>query len=521
MNQLTEPLVSLFDWVCSVSIMATVLVALILVMQRVLKNRLKPRWLYLMWLLVILRLILPWGPESEFSIYNWIGYTHSVNSDVPMNQEVMLPGVDVQETTAQSVYRNLFVVIWLIGVCLLGIYTVWVNRKFAKKMKKEKVPITDVRMLELFKQCKNMMAVNKPIALVESRHLATPTLFGFIAPQLILPRNISSSLNDDQLRHVFLHELAHSKRNDIGVNWFMHVLLIIHWFNPVLWYGYRRMRDDQEIASDALALSCLTPDKRQDYGYTLIQLLESFSQPARAIGNVNLMGSKKQLQRRIRMIKQFKSNSYRWSFLGIATIVFISGCTLTNPKVSPTSSPLASSTVSEGKSAGADSVEQQSKVSDDTSKQTASGEQQTVQDDATKQVASTGQAGSDNKLEPKTSPAPLPVAPSDTLKPAPSAGVQATASEEKPRPVPAVKEQVSAPAEQPILVPSEGVRTTVSEEKPRPVPSVREQGSAPAVQPSLVPSEGRGSAAAEEKARPAQASDGSFFKEDTAVKDPG
>jgi bla regulator protein BlaR1 len=372
-NRLTEHLITLFDWVWSVSTMASVLVVLIVVMQLVLKHRLKPRWHYLMWLLVIVRLILPWGPESDFSIYNWIGYTDSAHSAVQVTQEEILARAAIPETAAQSVYRNLFV-IWLVGVCLFGTYTIRINRKFAQKMKKETVAITDARVLELFNQCKKMMSINRPIALAQSCNLATPTLFGFVKPQLIMPQTILNSLNDDQLQHVFLHELAHSKRNDIEVNWFMHVLLIIHWFNPVLWYAYRRMREDQEIASDALALSCLTPDKSQDYGYTLIKLLENFSQPVQVAGNVNLTGSKTQLQRRIKMIKQFKSNSYRWSFLGMATIIFISGCALTNPKVSQTSTQLPNSTVSEVKPT--DSVGPQPTTSDDKPKESAPVESQ-------------------------------------------------------------------------------------------------------------------------------------------------
>jgi len=360
-NRKIEYLINLFDWVWSVSTMASVLVVLIIVMQHVLKHRLKARWLYLMWLLVIVRLILPWSPESEFSIYNWIGYTGSVHSVVQVTQEEMIAKAVIPETATQSVYRNLMV-IWLVGVCLLGIYTVRINRKFAKKIKKETVTITDARVLEIFYHCKKLMSINRSISLVESYNLATPTLFGFVKPQLIMPHTILTSLNDDELQHVFLHELAHSKRNDIEVNWFMHVLLIIHWFNPVLWYAYHRMREDQEIASDALALSYISPDKSHDYGYTLIKLLENFSQPVRVPGNVNLTGSKIQLQRRIKMIKQFKSNSYRMSFLGMAALIFISGCALTNPKISQTPTQLPSTAVSEENSSAASPVAQQPTV---------------------------------------------------------------------------------------------------------------------------------------------------------------
>ncbi|WP_248927611.1 M56 family metallopeptidase [Paenibacillus hamazuiensis] len=460
-----ELFAALFDWVTSVSIMAAILVALVRALQQVLKNRLKPRWHYFLWLIVILRLILPWGPESEFSIYNWIGYPHSVYSAVQINQEEVSTAADEQGSASPAGYRDVLAALWAVGVCLLALYTVWVNWAFALRMKKETVRITDARVLELFQQCKTIMKVHTPIGLVQSRRLAAPALFGFFNPVLIMPHNISESLNDEQLRHVFLHELAHCKRNDIRVNGLMYALLIVHWFNPVLWYAYRRMRDDQEIASDALALSYLAPDKRQDYGYTIIKLLENFSQPARAIGNVYLVGNKDQLKRRMRMIKQFRSGSYRWSFLGIAIIIFVSGCTLTNPKVDSSSAPLSSSAISNEKSAGAG----QSQALGDTTQTAVSGDQQrNVSDDAAKQSASSGGQLTTPESKPET------------------AGSRNAASEDKPRTAPSLREQTPAPAT-PSPVPAEETRAAAPEEKPRKMPSVREAAPAPASAPAASP----------------------------------
>lgn len=457
-----------------------------------------------MWLLVILRLVLPWSPESEFSIYNWIGYSPSVHSAVPIQLEEGMTRADAQGAASSPVYRDIFVLVWLVGVCLLAIYTIWVNWAFALKLNKETVPVTEPRVLELFRQCKTTMKVSTPIALVQSRQLATPALFGFIKPLLILPHNMADSLNDDQLRHVLLHELAHSKRNDIRVNGLMHALLIIHWFNPVLWYAYRRMRDDQEIASDALALSCLSPDKRQDYGYTLIHLLESFSRPARVIGNVNLMGNKAQLQRRMKMIKQFKSKSYRWSFLGMAAIVFISGCALTNPKGNSNSTPLASSAVSEEKSIGAN----QSKVSENNSTTVDSGVQQQNNPGETVKQSSGAKADSDTKQESVTSSGlQQQQASNGMLQPAPSAEVRASASEEKAKPVPSVSQQTPAPVEPTRLVPTEEGRVAAQKgETPRPVAPEKRAATAPAPAPAeaprLVPSDETRAEASQDRPRP-------------------
>lgn len=332
MNAMTELFTGIFNWILSVSTMATITVVFIMLIQRILHNRIKPRWHYLMWLLVLVRLLLPWHLESHFSIYNWLSYPESIHE---FNPAVAVETHEEWAGTAAS--ENLLykygISIWLLGIVLFAIYTCVINHQFARKITKETRPITDISITQLFAQCHQLMSIHKPVALVVSDKLSMPTLFGFWKPCLVMPQSAIHSLNQEQLRHVFLHELAHCKRNDIGVNWLMQFLLIIHWFNPVLWYAHQRMREDQEIASDALALSYIEPAKREAYGYTLIQLLENYVRPVSVPGNVHLSGNKSQLKRRIMMIKHFQFNSYRWSFLGLAAVVIISGCSLTNASV--------------------------------------------------------------------------------------------------------------------------------------------------------------------------------------------
>ncbi|GJM74662.1 hypothetical protein HMSSN036_68780 [Paenibacillus macerans] len=45
----------------------------------------------------------------------------------------------------------------------------------------------------------------------------------------------------------------------------MTVLLIMHWFNPVLWYAYRKMREDQELSCDAKTVSYIGSDEAKQY----------------------------------------------------------------------------------------------------------------------------------------------------------------------------------------------------------------------------------------------------------------
>jgi bla regulator protein BlaR1 len=145
------------------------------------------------------------------------------------------------------------------------------------------------------------------------RSRARPALMGFIRPWLLLPEGMLEKFTPEELRFVFLHELAHLKRRDIAVNWLMTFLLILHWFNPLVWFAFARMRADRELACDALALSYANEREAKPYGQTILKLLDCFTRPAAVAGLVGILERPQQMKRRIAMIAQFKNRrECRW-----------------------------------------------------------------------------------------------------------------------------------------------------------------------------------------------------------------
>ena len=55
----------------------------------------------------------------------------------------------------------------------------------------------------------------------------------------------------------------YEKRGDISIALLTTILQIVHWFNPVLWFAFYKMRLDREKACDELALSKLDLKKGQ------------------------------------------------------------------------------------------------------------------------------------------------------------------------------------------------------------------------------------------------------------------
>lgn len=358
-----------FDWLIETSLMASILVGFILCIKVLFRNKLTPRWQYMLWIVLMIRLLLPWSPDSSYSIYSLLSYSSSVSEVIPKNMPSTESIVNIEtnhtvelESNSETVTKNgepevnasaeqqttfslykLALYVWLAGVIVLAVITFITNRRLYSYIKKQP-DITDEQVATVFNCCKQSMKMKKAVSLRLAGKIASPTVFSFFRPKVLLSKKHMKVLNEQQLQYVFYHELAHIKRNDVAVNWIMYSLLLLNWFNPILWYAYFCMREDQELACDAYALTFIDKEEQIAYGHTIITLLEHYSYQAPSL--VNLSRNKRTLKRRIVMIKKFQKKSYRLSLLGIIVIVAIASLSLFNARAT------------EGKEKQKDQVEQ-------------------------------------------------------------------------------------------------------------------------------------------------------------------
>ncbi|MCM3327462.1 M56 family metallopeptidase [Bacillus cereus] len=358
-----------FDWLIETSLMASILVGFILCIKVLFRNKLTPRWQYMLWIVLMIRLLLPWSPDSSYSIYSLLSYSSSVSEVIPKNmpatenivniesdRKVELesnskmvtktsePEVEIssEKQTTLSLYK-VALYVWLAGVIVLAAITFLTNRRLYSYIKKQP-DITDEQVATVFNRCKQSMKMKKVVSLRLAGKIASPTVFSFFRPKVLLSKKHMKILNEQQLQYVFYHELAHIKRNDVAVNWIMYSLILLNWFNPILWYAYFCMREDQELACDAYALTFIDKEEQIAYGHTIITLLQHYSYQVPSLAN--LSRNKRTLKRRIIMIKKFQKKSYRLSLLGIIAIVAIASLSLFNARTT------------EGKEKQEDKVEQ-------------------------------------------------------------------------------------------------------------------------------------------------------------------
>ena len=334
---------TLLAWLGRASGQASVLIVLVLIVQRLLRDRLTPRWRHALWLLVVVRLCLPFAPESRASLFNWIGggsstfqLASSLNpSDPAAGRTEASPAAPSESaaSTSRIAWRNWLAGLWLAGVVALPGYLLLADYRLGRSIRRQRL-LTNAAVLDLLEDCKQEMGIGTPLALVETTAVTSPSLYGFVRPRLLLPAGFTREFSLPELRYVFLHELGHVKRGDIPLNWLTTALLILHWFNPLVWYAFSRMQADRELACDALALAHARETENQSYGQTIIKLLENFCRPARSPGLVGILENKNQMKRRIIMIAKFKKTK-SWPVLAIAVFAGLAFVTLTNAQSPP------------------------------------------------------------------------------------------------------------------------------------------------------------------------------------------
>jgi bla regulator protein BlaR1 len=335
-SQLSE----IFGWFLRTSVYAGVLVCLVLAVKAAAGGRLAARWHYFFWLLVVVRMMMPWLPQSTVSVLNLIPDSAQWRARALLSTEVggrefEMGPVAIQprdvDLSAGPVLRvkDMLAFVWLAGSLVLAGYVIVSNFRLWRIVKSVR-PLTDQSILDLLEDCKGQTGVETILGIIVTDKVKSPALFGFVRPRLLLPVGIIETHSEKELRHIFLHELSHLKRCDILLGWITALLLVIHWFNPLVWYAFYRMRQDRELACDASALSTMAIGESEKYGLTIVRLLEKFSQ-ARSLPIIAAVSEdKSNLKKRIAKISEFKKEPYVWSVLAVTLIIVLSFVTLTN-----------------------------------------------------------------------------------------------------------------------------------------------------------------------------------------------
>ncbi len=308
----------LFLKIINMSISASWLVLAVLILRFVLKKA--PKWInVLLWGIVAIRLICPFSFESTLSLIPsaetiplniGMDTTPTINSGISAINNAVNPIISQSNTPMAGASVNLLQItigiyeyIWIFGMIALALYTAISYWRLRRKVD---------------------TAVRYKDNIFQSENVSFPFVLGIIKPRIYLP----FKMNGQYLEHVVAHEQAHVCRKDHWWKPLGFLLLMIHWFNPLMWLAYVLLCRDIELACDEKVIKELGNEQRGDY----TQALVACSVNRRMIAACPLAFGEVSVKERVKSVMNYKKPAFWVIIISVIVCVGVAVCFLTNPK---------------------------------------------------------------------------------------------------------------------------------------------------------------------------------------------
>lgn len=158
--------------------------------------------------------------------------------------------------------------------------------------------------------------------------VVSPCLFGLFHPSIYLNRDAME--NENVFYHVLTHEYTHYRHLDYFWAFLRMAALCIHWYHPLVWYGAYVSIQDCELACDEGTIKRIGDEQRIVYGETLLHMIAV----GRRFSNVcstatTMVDNKKNIKLRILSIAE-KAQKHKWALaLMLFVMIFAVLCTFT------------------------------------------------------------------------------------------------------------------------------------------------------------------------------------------------
>ena len=306
----------------SLSVSGALLLLLILGLKPLYKNKFSKRWQYYIWIVVALRFLLPFTPDTTIigSLFEKFDTT-AITNEIPTNPNVPVPA-DTGNSKAEPIQTNREITtaamrepvdkyvclffIWSALALVLFVRKVTVYQGFIQYIKAGNKEVSDIKILNLLSDCEEKLKIKTRVELSCNPLIASPMLIGFFRPRIILP---VGEWEDKELSYIFVHELIHYKQRDMFYKWLIQIVVCVHWFNPFVYLLEKEVNKSCELSCDEKVISILNEKAKREYGDTLISFLKSNNLYKSSLASVTLTEGAEQLKERLGAIMKFRKKS--------------------------------------------------------------------------------------------------------------------------------------------------------------------------------------------------------------------
>ena len=230
-------------------------------------------------------------------------------------------------TQIPTFIHTLLVFFWSIGIFIM-FFLLYRSVKQVKALHSSALPLQNEELNALYIECLNEVNSKHTIPIYSTAFLKSPVLAGFLHPRIYLPIHLISDFNAGtisatDIRYMLLHELQHYKHKDILIGYLINTVNVFYWFNPLIWYFLKRIRQERELACDSAVLQLLKETEYKSYGNTLINFAETIALSPFPL-TMGISGNIKQLKGRILNIASFHQPTFKQKIRGYLICIFVS-----------------------------------------------------------------------------------------------------------------------------------------------------------------------------------------------------
>ena len=329
----------MIEWILT----STVLTALAIAARYALRGRIGLRLQYGLWLLVLARLLIPVSfGGAAVSVANVAGRPSAaadrvvayVGGEVPdlaisepdptlsaaeqkaqyeenlAQRQVELDAARA-ETGTPVLLGDVLLWVWIGGGAALAAVLLASNLRFARALRRSRTRLD---------------AERKKLPVYVTAAAETPCLFGLFRPAIYVTPEAAA--------HTLAHEETHYRHGDHIWAALRCIALVLHWYNPVVWWAAALSRRDGELACDEATLARLGEGQRAAYGRTLIGL--TCRKPAALLVTATTMtGGARGLKERIQLLARRPKTTLGLLIVVVLLAAAAVGCTFTGATDEP------------------------------------------------------------------------------------------------------------------------------------------------------------------------------------------
>lgn len=274
-----------------VSLGCSIAIAGLLLLSPIIKKRYGAKWKYWIWLLLAIRLLLPFDIHlsQEYEIVlpevNMLHGSQSQGNNAHITTDKSRIGepltfadsqIETTTTNHQTLYKKsaepmsakeILVYLWVGGMLLFMLYHLLAYHYMRHQVLRWSRPIRNVYMIQEIDRMAARMHINRHMRCYVCEKIWSPMMIGLVKPILLFPKECYSQT---ELHFIIKHEYMHYKRRDI---WYKLLLLIVngmHWFNPLVYVMRQKASKDIELCCDEDVVKYYSFEQRKQYGRTIL-----------------------------------------------------------------------------------------------------------------------------------------------------------------------------------------------------------------------------------------------------------